>query len=149
MKRLYTVILLCGCVCFLLVAYTNNDDRLNEKPFSELKSEDVSNFIVTLRPPGEEFTVADGQVIAELVDLLREVTISEEDNSYQEYYGQWVEFRLTMTDGSSKTVVAYNPFIIIDGIGYKTEYEPCEKLNAFGNDLLLQMSRESEMLNIY
>jgi len=88
-----------------------------------------------LRPPDEKFNITDGQVTAELVDLLNDVTISEKDDSYKDYDGQWVEFELTMTDGSSKTVVAYNPFIIIDGIGYKTEYEPCEKLNVFGNDL--------------
>lgn len=88
-----------------------------------------------MRPPYQEFSITDGQVTAELVDLLNDVTIYEEDNSFEDYSGQWVEFELTMTDGSSKIVVAYNPFIIIDGIGYKTEYEPCEKLNAFGNSL--------------
>lgn len=135
MKRILTVILLWGCFGYLFVGCKNNDNRLNEKTLSEIKTEDVSSFIVRLRPPDEEFTITDEQVTVELVDLLNDVTIYEEDNSFEDYSGQWVEFELTMTDGSSKTVVAYNPFIIIDGVGYKTEYEPCEKLSAFGNSL--------------
>ena len=31
---------------------------------------------------------------------------------------------------------AFNPFIIIDGIGYKCKYEPCEALNNYANRLL-------------
>lgn len=135
MKRILTVILLFCCISYLLVGCKNKDSRLSEKSLAEIKTEDVSSFIVRLRPPDEEYTIADEQVIAELVDLLNDVIIYEEDNSFEDYNGQWVEYELTMTDGSSKTVAAYNPFIIIDGIGYKTEYEPCEKLNAFGNGL--------------
>ena len=30
----------------------------------------------------------------------------------------------------------YNPFLVIDGVGYKTKYEPCEALNHYANRLL-------------
>jgi hypothetical protein len=55
------------------------------------------------------------------------------DNSFGEYNGQWVEFEITKTNGETLVVAAYNPFLIIDGKGYETEYEPCEQLNALGN----------------
>ena len=42
---------------------------------------------------------------------------------------------LTLTDGTTREVSAYNPFLIIDGRGWRTTYEPCEALNAFGNRL--------------
>ena len=42
---------------------------------------------------------------------------------------------LTLTDGTIREVGAYNPFLIIDGRGWRTAYEPCEALNAFGNRL--------------
>ena len=71
-----------------------------------------------------------------MVAIINKVTTYEQNDSYNEYYGQWVEFVLTMADNSLKTVVAYNPFIVIDGIGYKTEYEPCEELNAFANSFI-------------
>ena len=41
-----------------------------------------------------------------------------------------------MTDGTQTEVMAYNPFLVIDGIGYKTKYEPCEALNSYANQLL-------------
>ena len=41
-----------------------------------------------------------------------------------------------MTDGTQTSIMAYNPFLVIDGIGYKTKYEPCEALNSYANRLL-------------
>ena len=64
-----------------------------------------------------------------LVALLRDVVIYEEDDLYTEYEGQAVTVQLTMSDGTQTSITAYNPFLIIDGIGYRTEYEPCETLN--------------------
>ena len=49
---------------------------------------------------------------------------------------QEVIFTLTKTDGTQLRVQAYNPFIVIDGVGYRTKYEPCEDLNQLGNDIL-------------
>lgn len=55
--------------------------------------------------------------------------------SYKKYGGQAVIYTITMNDGTEITVNAYNPFIIIDGIGYKTKYEPCERLSQIANEL--------------
>ena len=41
-----------------------------------------------------------------------------------------------MTDGSTTDVMAYNPFLVIDGVGYRTKYEPCEALSRYANQLL-------------
>ena len=32
--------------------------------------------------------------------------------------------------------MGYNPFFVIDGVGYKTKYEPCQALSAYANRLL-------------
>ena len=45
-------------------------------------------------------------------------------------------FTLTMADGSQEKITACNPFVIINGIGYKTKYEPCEQLSRYANKLL-------------
>ena len=45
-------------------------------------------------------------------------------------------FTLHMTDGSTTDVMAYNPFLVIDGVGYRTKYEPCEALSRYANQLL-------------
>lgn len=47
-----------------------------------------------------------------------------------------MEFSLTMQSGGQVTLVAYNPFLIIDGQGYRTKYGPCEELNRLGNELI-------------
>lgn len=43
---------------------------------------------------------------------------------------------MTMTDGTKREIVAFNPFLIIDGVGYRTKYEPCEVLSSYANGLL-------------
>lgn len=136
MKKYTHVILLCVLFCFMLTGCKNEKGSLAEKELSDFVAKDIASFQVTLRPPDEKITITDEEKISELIAILNIVTIYDQDDSFREYVGQWVEFELTMTDGSLKNIVAYNPFIIIDSIGYKTEYEPCEELNAFGNRLL-------------
>jgi len=41
-----------------------------------------------------------------------------------------------MVDGSKEEIMASNPFVVINGTGYKTKYEPCQKLNGYANRLL-------------
>ena len=68
--------------------------------------------------------------------VICEVVIYSRNQSYHNYVGQAVTFTLTMTDGTQMKVMAYNPFIVINGTGYKTKYEPCEKLNQYANRLV-------------
>jgi len=67
---------------------------------------------------------------------LNDVVIYNEDNSYTEYAGQAVVFTLTMADGTQTESMAYNPFLVIDDVGYKTKYELWEALNSYANELL-------------
>ena len=86
-----------------------------------------------LTPPDKTVEIED---ISELVGYLNDVVIYNQDNSYTEYVGQGVTFTLIMTDGTQTEITAYNPFLIIDGVGYKTKYEPCQALNSYANELL-------------
>ena len=45
-----------------------------------------------------------------------------------------------MKNGSTEKITDYNPFIIINGTGYKAKYEPCERLNNYANKLLKEFS---------
>ncbi len=100
---------------------------------SGLSAADIKSVEISLTPPGTKTTITDEVLLSELAGILNTVTVGEEDDSWREYDGQFVQFTLTMADGTTATVAAYNPFIIIDGTGYKTEYDPCEEMNAFGN----------------
>lgn len=119
-----TVVIFCSC---------SAEDPSGNKPFAELQSSDIRSASVQLLPPNETVSIPEPE---ELTALLHDVVIFEEDDSYFEYYGQSVIFTLEKTDGTTVEIMAYDPFVVIDGIGYKCEYEPCEALNRYANDLL-------------
>lgn len=103
------------------------------KPYEDLTAADILSAAVLLQPPDKALQVEETD---RLIALLQDVVIYEEDNSYTEYAGQAVTIQLTMSDGTRTDITAYNPFLIIDGIGYRTEYAPCEALNSYANELL-------------
>ena len=105
------------------------------KPYKDLEAVQIVSAAVRLTPPDETIQITETE---KLVDLLKDVVIYHEDNSYTEYSGQGVIFTLVMTDGTQTSIMAYNPFLVIDGVGYKTKYEPCEALNHYANMLLEQ-----------
>ena len=42
-----------------------------------------------------------------------------------------------MTDGTQREIVAFSPFLVIDGVGYRAAHAPCEALNRYANELLV------------
>ena len=105
------------------------------RPFRGLEAADIAEAAVLVGPPDVTLEL-EGAEIGTLAELLGDVRIIRPDQSYTEYAGQTVLFTLTMTDGTETSVGAFNPFLIIDGTGYRTAYEPCEALNRFANELL-------------
>lgn len=108
---------------------------IGSKPLRGLAAGEVTSATVELYPPDATLELT-REEINELVPILNRVVTYQRDNSYGEYAGQAVIFTLTKTDGTQLRVQAYNPFIVIDGVGYRTKYGPCEELNQLGNDLL-------------
>ena len=104
-----------------------------KKPFKDLEASNIISASVRLSPPDKTIQIID---LDELATYLNDVVIYGEDNSYTEYAGQGVIFTIAKADGTQTEVMAYNPFLVIDGIGYKTKYKPCEALNAYANRLL-------------
>lgn len=104
-----------------------------------LKNVELVSATVQLLPPDKTIQIKD---LDELEDLLEDIVIYNQDNSYTEYAGQAVVFSVTLLDGSQMEVTAYNPFVIIDGVGYKCKYEPCEELNDYANELLNNVGKE-------
>lgn len=134
MKRNTKILLAAVCAAAavgLAVLLLKESDPV--QPFQDLKAEDIVDASVELLPPGETVEVED---LEKLAALLREAVIYQEDNSYSGYAGQAVTFTLTMADGTETRIMAYTPFLVIDGVGYRAEYEPCEALNAYANQLL-------------
>ncbi len=133
-KKVWIGALLCIVLCCAaLCLFIGGRDTPERQPFRELKASDIAAAEVRLSPPDVTVPVTD---LERLAELLRAVEIGQQDNSWREYAGQAVVFTLTMTDGTTRTVVAFSPFAILDGVGYRAEYDPCEALNRFANELL-------------
>ncbi len=127
------IIILLVCALLTGVAVAVFTASGGKKPYKNLDAEQIVSAEVLLSPPDKTVAIED---IPELVDYLSDVVIYGQDNSYTEYAGQGVAFTLYMTDGTTTEIMAYNPFLVIDGVGYKTKYEPCEALNSYANKLL-------------
>ena len=108
-RRMLAVVAVLAAVFVVAVVKTR---LIGQKPFRSWEKADIAQVELTLTPPDQS------------------------DNSYTDYAGQAVVFDVTLQDGSTTQVVACNLFVIIDGVGYRTKYEPCEALNAFANRLL-------------
>ena len=104
-----------------------------KKPYKDLDVSEILSATVRLVPPDKTVKIVE---LEELAGYLNDVVIYNMDNSYGEYSGQGVIFTLIMTDGTQTEIMAYNPFLVLDGVGYKTKYEPCEMLNRYANRLL-------------
>lgn len=137
-------VILIAALAFLLIAGLPVWKFLfGEKPLKGLRAEEVASAAVELYPPNVTLTLTQ-EDIARLISILNQVVTYQRDDSYGESSGQAVIFTLTKTDGTQLRVQAYNPFIVIDGVGYRTKYEPCEELNQLGNDKLRELSTEQQ-----
>ena len=129
-KRLMIAI---ACIILVGIAVIVFFSQQGKKPYKDLDAAQIVSAKALLTPPDKTIEIEN---IQEVVEYLKDVVVYNEDNSYTEYDGQGVVFTLTMVDGTQTDIMAYNPFIVIDGIGYKTKYEPCEALNSYANELL-------------
>ena len=80
---------------------------------------EIVSATVRLTPPDTTIQI---EKIEELTGYLNDVVIYNEDNYYTEYSGQGVIFTLKLSDGTRTEVMEYNPFFVIDGVGYRMKY---------------------------
>ena len=127
-KIFIVITIICIGIVFILL------DTRGQKPFEKLTKEEIKEVTVELYPP-DTTAELDEEEIEDLVEILHQVVIYKKDNTYSDYCGQAVIYKITKYDGTTIEVQAYNPFLIIDGIGYTTKYEPCQQLNSLGNKI--------------
>ena len=128
-------ILIGGAVLAILLALAAGLLFWGRRPFRDLEAANISAASVTLMPPDVTLELDEAEMET-LAELLRDLRITRPDQSYTEYTGQAVQFTVTFADSTETEVMDYNPFLIIDGTGWRTAYGPCEALNNFANDLL-------------
>jgi len=111
-------------------------NTFGRKPFAKLSASEIVSAELFIIPPEKNIDLRDEEDIAELTDILNEIVIYREDNSGREYAGQLVQVTIILKNGETHTIGAYNPFLFLNGKCYRTKYEPCQRLNAFGNRVL-------------
>ena len=128
-KRLILAVMTAALFCIMAAVFLFPRGK---RPFRDLDAADISHASVLLTPPDRVVEIQD---LSKLAAYLKDVVIYKKDQSYTEYAGQGVTFTLTWKDGTQTEITAFNPFLILDGVGYRTKYEPCEALNRYANEL--------------
>ncbi|MDR2514884.1 MAG: hypothetical protein LBD02_06725 [Christensenellaceae bacterium] len=126
--------LLGGALAALVLCAVLNRNLAGARPFQGLKAGEIASATVELYPPDVKIELGDDE-ITELAALLHEVVVFQRFEGYGRYAAQAVVYTLHMADGTNHSVNACNPFLIVDGEGYRAEYAPCERLNSLGNRL--------------
>lgn len=133
MKKMNKNLIIGLTILIIVVILVITFKMSGKKPFKNLTADDISSVSVRLIPPDKTIEITE---IQKLVDILKDVVIYEIDDT--EYAGQSVIYTIKMKDGRETVINACNPLIIINELGYKTKYEPCERLNEMANGLLEQ-----------
>ena len=123
------------CLSLAILFICLSPGGCGKRPFKDIDGVDILSAKVELMPPDVELEIEDREKLAE---LLRSVVIYRQDDSYKDYAGQAAVFTLSMRDGTKVEITEYTPFAIIDGVGYRAKYEPCQALNSYANALLSQ-----------
>ena len=107
---------------------------IGRKPFKNLNADEIRSVTIHLWPPNESMELTDAE-IKELVGLLQQVEIHHPTWMHHASGGQSNVMTITFQDGSVKEVNQFGSILIIDGLGYRAEYEPNEAINQFANKL--------------
>ena len=107
---------------------------IGRKPFKDLNADDIRSISIHLWPPNESMELTDAE-IEELVGLLQQVEIHHPTWMHHASGGQSNVMTITFQDGSVKEVNQFGSILIIDGMGYRADYEPNEAINQFSNKL--------------
>lgn len=107
---------------------------IGRKPFKDMQVEDIKSVSIHLWPPNETRELNRDEIEV-LVLLLQQVEIHHHTWMHYASGGQSNIMTITFHDGSVKEVNEFGSILIIDGMGYRAEYEPNEAINQFSNKL--------------
>ena len=98
-------------------------------PYKDLSANEILSATVKILPNKVRGDLNEDD-IKDLVAIMRTIETYNRDDSHNSYGGQAVIFTITMMDGTEEIISAFNPFLIINGIGYRTDV--CHKLSGLG-----------------
>lgn len=69
--------------------------------------------------------------ISHMMSLMKNIRTGREDQSINEYNGQYISVTISYENGNTTEIGVYNPFFVVNGTPYRTLYEPCLELHLF------------------
>lgn len=113
---------------------------------ASLEEEDIKSASIMVRPDsfppsgmGDKKIQLNRSEIKEFSNLFATLSLTQKMNSHkdaEETTGQFIQFDLSLRDGTKKSITICSPYITYDNATYKAEYEPCEKINEFANRII-------------
>ncbi len=131
-KKCLAGLLVLTIVAVCVFAFVFAVDR---RPFEDLTASEVCSASVLLWPPKETVEIQD---IDTLVALLGDIELERRSLSHLASGGQSCIFTIQKADGTAQEINVFGATVLIDGIGYKAAYPPCEAINQYANALLGQ-----------
>ena len=132
MKR--KILIIAAIILAVALIMTIGTWGIGRKPFKNLNAVDIQSISIHLWPPNESLDLTEAEIV-ELVGLLQQVEIHHPTWMHHASGGQSNVMTITFQDGSVKEVNQFGSILIIDGLGYRAEYEPNEAINQFANKL--------------
>lgn len=129
-----TALLIISAFVVLVAAYICFTCFIGTRPFKNIKMDSIKSASIYLIPPNTTEELSDEE-IEELVTILHDVRIYNRSWIYMFSGGQGCIFTITFTDGTVLEVNVSSPSLIIDGKGYRAEYETCQALNQLANNI--------------
>ena len=130
-RKIFTIAAIVLAVALIMTIGTR---VIGRKPFKDLKADEIRSVTIHLWPPNESMELTDAE-IEELVGLLQQVEIHHPTWMHHASGDQSNVMAITFQDGSVKEVNQFGSILIIDGMGYRAEYEANEAINQFSNKL--------------
>lgn len=110
-------------------------NRAGNRPFADLKAQEITKIIVECMPPDVSVEIDDRATIEEIKNILRTVVIYGQDDSGRGMAGQLVKYTLSMSSGKTIEVGAFGDFMFIGNECYKAKPGPSNELHNLGNQL--------------
>lgn len=130
-RKIFTV---AAIVLAVVLIVTIGLSVIGRRPFKNMKAEEIQSISIHLWPPNETMELNQDE-IEELVGLLQQVKIYNPSWLHLASGGQSNIMTITYQDGAVKEVNQFGSTLIIDGQGYRVEYEPNEAISQFANKL--------------
>ncbi len=107
-------------------------------PYGTVSAEEIANVKIEVL---EQRTTIDlnEEEKKRFVSIINDVVIyGTGDNVYEEMEGTWPPeiFIVEFVNGDKAEIEPANPYFVIDGLGYSCDYDACDKLHKFFNEIV-------------